>query len=47
MVFAWGEEIVVCWGFTKKGQNRTFWIDGHILYFNRNLVYLSGHIYQT
>ena len=47
MLKNWHEEIVVCLGFTMKEHDGTFWIDGHVLYFNRDLGYLSVHIYQT
>jgi len=47
IVYVWGEGIVVCWGFTKKGHNETFWIDGNVPYSYRDLGYLSGCIYHT
>lgn len=47
IVFAWCEGIVVCWGFTEKGHNGTFWSHRYVLYFNRVLDYLSVPIYQT
>ena len=28
IIFAWGEGIVVYWGFTQKVYDKTFWIDG-------------------
>ena len=45
IVFAWGEGIVLYWGFTKKIYDKTFWSDGNVLYFGRDLGYLSVYNY--